>query len=153
MKLDNTQRTLCEAALALISDGKVLRDCSRLLGVRRSTLHDWLTMAPEMAGNYARAREKQADAMAEDLYFMAQDKNLDPKHRKVAFDCGLKVLSRWFPEKYGEAVLLRHEVVNEAIPLTQEEIIARLGVALQRPLALQLHHSDPMVEDADFSEC
>lgn len=126
-----------------------MRECSTALGVRRSTLERWLTESPQTMGSFARAREMRADVMAEDLYIMSQDKTLDAKHRKVAFDCGLKILSRWYPEKYGEAILLKHEDHTPRKELSHNDIVERLALMLNRPQPLQIGHE---VEDAEFTD-
>lgn len=148
MTLDDAQLAMCEAAIALTKDGKVLRQCSQALGVGRSTLEDWLGSSPQLAGRYAQAREAFAHAFAEDLVIMSQDKTLDAKHRRVAFDCGMKVLSRWFPDKYGEAILLKHEDVTPREALSHAQIVERLATMLKRPTPLQLSHD---IIDAEYT--
>jgi len=124
---------LCEAALPLIAEGKTLMSIAKSFGVMRHKLGEWLTATPEAAEQYARARDAGWDAMAEELYATGMDPALDPKDRRVRLDCGLKLLARWCPQRYGEAVLLKHEVAEGVEELTSQQMVAALAEMLAPP--------------------
>lgn len=131
------KQALCEAALPLIAEGKTLMSIAKSFGVMRHKLGEWLQATPEASEHYARARDSGWDAMAEELYAMVMDSGLDPKDRRIRLEGGLRLLARWCPARYGEAVLLKHEVTHEVEELTSEQMVAALAEMLTaKPPAL-----------------
>ena len=137
-----------EAALALVEEGSVLLEIARVMGVRRATLQMTLSRS-DVASRYARARNLQYDAIADKLYVMSQDFSLDPKDRKMRLEGGLKFLARWCPERYGEAILLKHENVPAHLALPDEEVVQQLAEYLKRPIPLALE--GPII-DGEFTD-
>lgn len=124
----------CDAALPLIANGKTVLTVAKSLGVLRSELWNWLTATPDRAEMFAQARELGWDALAEELFEMSQDPTLNAKDRRVRLDGGLKMLARWCPHRYGEAVLLKHEVETTGEELTSEQMVAALAEILGKPV-------------------
>jgi hypothetical protein len=152
VNLDAAQLAICDAAISLVYEGNTPYDCSKLMGVARRTLMDWLKSSPQMAARYARAREDGWDALAERaLHDVGNPATGDPKSRKVLFDARLKVLSRWCPARYGESMLPKVDDSGvEREELTQEQIVERLAVMLKRPIPLALTHDDGTI-NAEFT--
>lgn len=105
-----------------------------------------------MAGRYARARDRCWDMRAMRLPGIIAKMN-DAKMARVIADVELKLLARWCPQRYGEALLLK---VGDAgddgeRELTNNEIIRRLQLVAKRPAQLALAAPDD-IEDAEFSD-
>lgn len=88
----------------------------------RTTVHKWVKDIPEFANNYARAREDQADFLAEEILEIADDGNNDTKRikkgkefieventewtnrSKLRVDARKWIASKLKPKKYGDKV-------------------------------------------------
>lgn len=121
---------LADAICELLVDGKSLRTiCSTAKMPSRSTVIRWLAVNEAFRNQYARARELQADTLAEEILDIADKAVLGERLKK---DGKGKVLERqtgdmversklmidarkWYagklqPKKYGERVALDHGV-------------------------------------------
>lgn len=56
----------------------------------------------------AYARDVGADAIATDALHIADDTTGDPQRDKLRIDTRLRLLAKWNPKRYGEAMQLRH---------------------------------------------
>src|SRR5215470_18176986 len=109
-----------DAIVHWIAEGKPLREFCRQNDLAWSTVYDWLEAQPDFAVRFARAREIGADAIAAQALEIA-DTPVEgvrteiggkdgPKevredmlgHRKLQVETRLKLLAKWFPQKYGE---------------------------------------------------
>lgn len=84
----------------------------------QSTIYKWLLRVPEFAEKYARAREAQMEAMAEDILQIADDTGNDTKYvgengtpvadnewisrSKLRVDTRKWLMSKLAPKKYGD---------------------------------------------------
>lgn len=68
---------LMEQICSRIADGESLRKICVSIGVNRETVRDWLNKDPQFSGQYARAREEQADLLADQCIEIADDKSQD----------------------------------------------------------------------------
>ena len=97
-----------DQALDLVADGYGIRTVARKTGIRRSTLWDTLESA-EYAGRYARARQRQADTIADMIMQIVKHclaGKLDPNAARVAID-GIKwQASKLKPQVYGDKLAL-----------------------------------------------
>ncbi|MCO7468850.1 terminase small subunit protein [Stenotrophomonas maltophilia] len=135
---------LADAICELLVDGKSLRTiCSTAKMPSRSTVIRWLAENEGFRNQYARARELQADTLAEDILDIADKAVLGERLKK---DGKGKVLERqtgdmversrlmidarkWYagklqPKKYGERVALDHGV--------QDNLADKLRAARER---------------------
>jgi len=97
-----TADIVCE----LIADGKSLRSiCKRDDMPTTSTVCKWLSLVPSFAEQYARAREMQADALADEITDIADDTTGDPQRDKLRVDARKWVAAKLKPRKYGEKTL------------------------------------------------
>ncbi|HHA2515017.1 TPA: terminase small subunit protein [Stenotrophomonas maltophilia] len=135
---------LADAICDLLVDGKSLRTiCSTAKMPSRSTVIRWLAENEAFRNQYARARELQADTLAEEILDIADKAVLGERLKK---DGKGKVLERqtgdmversklmidarkWYagklqPKKYGERVALDHGV--------QDNLAAQLRAARER---------------------
>jgi len=135
---------LADAICELLVDGKSLRTiCSTAKMPNRSTVIRWLAENEAFRNHYARARELQADTLAEEILDIADKAVLGERLKK---DGKGKVLERqtgdmversklmidarkWYagklqPKKYGERVALDHGV--------QDNLADKLRAARER---------------------
>ncbi len=103
-------------------DAKVAADiCSRLAGGESlnaicgdekmpalSTVYLWLSKRPEFLEQYVRAREEQADTLADQILQIADEENEDPQRQRLRVDARKWVASKLKPKKYGDKVDLEH---------------------------------------------
>lgn len=102
-----TKRTpeVIERLLGGIADGKTLRALCREEGMPNwRTVYDWIEADAELAAQVARARELGFDAIAEDVFDIADGTRASSEHvqlSKMRIDTRLKLLACWSPKKYG----------------------------------------------------
>lgn len=120
---------------ARIAEGRSLRSiCTDEDMPPARTVFDWLASRPEFSQQYARAREAQADALAEECLDIADDGTNDWMERQSESEKGAGVNNGWVlngehvqrsrlridarkwyasklaPKKYGDKIELEHEV-------------------------------------------
>lgn len=124
---------IASSICAQIADGHSLRKISREEGMpSMTTIFDWLGTKPEFAEQYARAKEAQADALAEDMLDIADmppsigEKGTvdagDVAHMRLRIDTRKWIASKLKPKKYGDKI--EQEIKGE-VGLTVQ--IVRLG--------------------------
>lgn len=109
-----------EKILLWISEGKTLRDyCRQENSPSFQLVYLWLDKDPDFAGRFARAREIGADAIAAEALEIADTPIIGEEteddgdklkvkrgdmlgHRKLQVETRLKLLAKWFPQKYGD---------------------------------------------------
>lgn len=98
--------TICMEIMA----GKSLRTICAMEGMpAASTVYAWLGQYPEFSAQYARAREVQADMLADEIIEIA-DSDLDPNRARVMIDARKWLAGKLRPKKYGDRVELDHKV-------------------------------------------
>jgi hypothetical protein len=112
---------------AQIADGHSLRKICRAEGIPSlTTIFEWLGSKPEFAEQYARAKEAQADAMAEDILDIADmppertEKGVDSAdvaHMRLRIDTRKWIASKLKPKKYGDKI--------------EQEIKGEMGLTVQ----------------------
>lgn len=112
---------MADAICEWIAEGKPLREFCRQEGSPAwRTVYDWLEAHPEFAARFTRAREIGADAIAHEALEIADTPvdgvttEVDGEgkikrrtedmlgHRKLQVETRLKLLAKWFPQKYGD---------------------------------------------------
>jgi hypothetical protein len=88
-----------------IADGVTLRALCREDGMPNwRTVYDWIEADEQLAAQVARARELGFDAIAEDVFDIADGTRAISEHvqlSKMRIDTRLKLLACWNPKKYG----------------------------------------------------
>lgn len=116
-----------------ISEGEPLAQICRdehMPGV--STVYDWMKRRGDLSGAIARAREAGFDVIATDCLKIADDPEGDPQRDKLRVDTRLKLLAKWDPKRYGEAVQLKHsDAEGQTIDLSATSAAARLAALLE----------------------
>ena len=98
--------TICQEIMA----GKSLRLICAMEGMpAASTVYAWLGQYPVFQDMYARAREVQADVLADEILEIA-DSDLDPNRARVMIDARKWLAGKLRPKKYGDRVELDHKV-------------------------------------------
>lgn len=137
-----------EAICERIANSESLRSIAESIGVSQGSVIVWLAEFPEQ---YARAREFQADALADEIMAIADESAMDTyvdengntrTNQEVVARSRLRVDSRkWIaskfkPKMYGEKLNLDGEFKVQN--LTEEQILSRLS-ALSDKLGLSLN--------------
>lgn len=92
-----------------LSDGESLRAiCESSSMPSRPTVFRWLSQSLQFRDQYARAREAQADLMAEEILEIADDKDADTQRSRLRFDARKWLASKMAPKKYGDKVTQEH---------------------------------------------
>ncbi len=116
-----------------IADGHSLRKLCREDNIPSlATIFEWLASKPEFAEQYARAKDAQADAMAEDMLdiadippSMSADGKIDSgdvADKRLRIDTRKWIASKLKPKKYGDKI--EQEIKGE-VGLTVQ--IVRMG--------------------------
>lgn len=113
---------------AKIADGHSLRKICREEGIPSlTTVFEWLADKPEFAEQYARARDAQADAMADDIQDIADTPPAltaegkidagDVADKRLRIDTRKWIASKLKPKKYGDKI--------------EQEIKGEIGLTVQ----------------------
>lgn len=116
---------IADEIIEWISQGKTLRDYCRQDGKPHwNTVALWRHKDPEFDVRFTRAREAGADAIAEECLRIADDGindtyiDDDGKERidmdvlqrsRLRVETRLKLLAKWFPQRYGDKQTVQHE--------------------------------------------
>jgi len=101
---DEVAMSICEQ----IAQGKSVRAiCSDDSMPAMSTVFKWLNDIPQFSEHYARAREQQAEAFAQELIEIADDESGDVKgdavrRSQLRVETRKWVASKLLPKKYGD---------------------------------------------------
>ncbi|MES2904019.1 MAG: terminase small subunit protein [Pseudomonadota bacterium] len=126
---------LADTIVAGIENGIPLRQLARLHGFSKSWFYVWKNEDEELAGRIARARDIGFDEIAEETLEIADDASNDWMEReteagniipsvnhehvqrsKLRIDTRLKLLAKWYPQKYGEKTLIGSDPDNPLPP-------------------------------------
>ncbi|MDE2104683.1 MAG: hypothetical protein KGL39_46030 [Patescibacteria group bacterium] len=104
-----TANLLCER----IADGESLRAICREDGMPgKSTVFEWLAAHQDFADHYARARETQADSLADEIIDIADNSSLDANDKRVRIDTRKWLAGKLRPKKYGDKLELSGDREN-----------------------------------------
>lgn len=94
-----------DAICERLADGESLRSICRDDEMpAKSTVFKWLGLIPAFADQYARARETQADSLADDIVDIADNKTLEPNDKRVRIDARKWLAGKLRPKAYGDKV-------------------------------------------------
>lgn len=109
---------------ALISEGKSLRTIAKVEGMPSTeTMYNWMRLFPEFLERYARAKEDQADAFAEEMLDLADDDTVDTNRSRLQIDTRKWLAMKLKPKKYGERITQEH--TGDAFSSLAEAIIGK----------------------------
>ncbi|MGX1587333.1 terminase small subunit-like protein [Brevundimonas diminuta] len=96
---------VADAICERLADGESLRSICRDDEMpAKSTVFKWLGLIPAFADQYARARETQADSLADDIVDIADNKTLEPNDKRVRIDARKWLAGKLRPKAYGDKV-------------------------------------------------
>lgn len=124
--------SLADAICERLADGESLRSiCSDDEFPAKSTVFKWLATNSAFADQYARARETQADSLADDIVDIADNAKFDANDKRVRIDARKWLAGKLRPKVYGDSQTLKHTGASggpvEYANLTEAEIDARLA--------------------------
>lgn len=95
--------TICER----LADGESLRSICRGADMpNKATVFRWLSANQSFSDQYARARETQADSLADDVTDIADRTDLEANDKRVRIDARKWLAGKLRPKKYGDKVAL-----------------------------------------------
>ena len=105
-------RDICDEIVEWIGHGKTLRDYCRQEGKPKpSTVYDWLVKDKEFGERFARARETGYEALAQECQAIADENcmdQVDVGRNRLRVETRLKLLAKWWPQKYGDRQAVDH---------------------------------------------
>lgn len=124
IRTEDERRDILTALEAWISEGKTLREFCRQEGMPSwTTVYAWMADEPGYEERFTRARQLGAEAIAQECLTIADTTCLGVEqeydedgdlvrekrgdmlgHRKLQIETRLKLLAKWFPQKYGDKV-------------------------------------------------
>lgn len=115
-----------------------------------STVFKWLTQQPQFAEQYARAREEQAEALADEIVGIADEADVTTKidgedvrlaldatavaRNRLRVDSRKWVASKLKPKKYGDRQILAGDPDAPLMLMPEDQLDARLNVLLAKAL-------------------
>jgi hypothetical protein len=96
-----------EAILSAVAEGKSLRFVCREMGIHPGYASAMMRSAPDLAAQYARAREERAEVLAESVLTIAQDAmagGIKPDAARVAIDAYKWAAGKMDAKRYGDKV-------------------------------------------------
>ena len=79
------------------------------------TVYRWLRENEDFCQNYTRAKEDQADYLADDTLTICDDQSIDPQQKRIMVDTRKWLASKFKPKKYGDRIAVAGDSEN---PLT-----------------------------------
>ncbi len=130
-------RALDDKICMMLATGNSLVSVCQQVGIDYSTVKRWLASKPEFCARYARAREDQADYLADEIIAIADDGSRDYKesaegvalvdHDHIArsrlrVDARKWAASKLAPKKYGDKIQAEH-TGKDGAPLIPSQIL------------------------------
>lgn len=91
-----------------IIEGKSLVKTCEELDVNYRLVFNWLKEHAEFLDNYTRAREIQADSLADGVLDVADDSTIPADERRVRIDARKWYAGKLKPKKYGDSTQIKH---------------------------------------------
>lgn len=121
---------LADRICAALSEGTPLAVICREIGIDRVTAYRWAEERPELAQRIAHARDLGYDAIADRVRRTARgdasdgDSSGDVQRDKLIVETDLKLLAKWCPKRYGEALDVKHSgAVNLTISTDDASVL------------------------------
>ena len=101
---DEIAKAICEE----LTIGKSLVSACRKLNVCYQSVFKWIHENEQFLYNYTRAREAQADYLADAVLDVADDLAIPPDSRRIMVDSRKWYAGKLKPKKYGDSTQLKH---------------------------------------------
>jgi hypothetical protein len=120
-RIEGYSDTIAEAICDQIMCGKTLHQICALDGMPSiGTLTRWLRQHKDFDALYARAKEIQADILADEILDLADDPTIDPTRLRVRVDTRKWMAAKFKPRRYGERTAV--ELTGSVQALSDEEL-------------------------------
>lgn len=127
------QRGQIEAVLESVSTGVSVRKSCEAAGVKVTTLLTWITKDQSLREQYARARELQADALADEILDISDEAASSSEavqRNKLRVDTRKWSAARLRPQVWGEKVSMDHK--HTFTDETDDELRARIARLMEK---------------------
>ena len=101
------------------------------------TVLTWLNKYASFSVDYARAKQQQVEAMAEDIIDISMDDSLEPNDKRVRVDTLKWLLSKLIPKTYGDKIDVTSG--GEALAAPAHQIDARVQSIIMQAHARRLN--------------
>lgn len=137
---------LIATVLERIAQGETLSALGKELDFHPTSWGDWVGADEALAVAYRRAREAGSDAIAEQALALIDEEparvegRVDAGHvawRRLQAETRLKLLSKWFPAKYGDKVGVEHTGPGGGAVQIEQTTSVNLIAQQMRELAAQ----------------
>lgn len=110
-----------------VSEGKSLVFAAYNAGVPYGTVNRWAEENQAFREMYARARQNQADSLADQIVTIADDETISPESRRVRVEARKWVAAKLKPRVYGDKMVLSGDAENpiSILAVRLDEAIAR----------------------------
>lgn len=113
---------------ALLTEGISLRTiCKRDDLPCAATIFKWLREQPAFSDQYAKAKEASADALLEDMLYIADDSSEDVQRSRLRVDTRKWAASKLKPKKYGDKITQENTGPDGGPIKTESRIIIDFG--------------------------
>lgn len=108
-----------------IAQGKSLVTVCKEHKIEYRHVFKWIAEHPQFKDNYIRARETQADYLAEEIIDIA-DTEIDPAKARVRVDVRKWYAGKLKPKKYGDSTQIKHADADGGI-LTLKSVLGEIN--------------------------
>lgn len=118
-----------------LARGETLSSIARDLGMSRRGINMWREKDSVIDEQIQDAKDAGYDAIAERVRETARgrgDSTDDVARDKLIVDTDLKLLAKWDPKRYGDALKLSGDPESPLAGMTDEQVDARLAVLLAK---------------------
>lgn len=118
-----------------LSGGETLSSIARDLGMTRRVINMWRKQDAAIDEQMQDAKDAGYDAIAERVRETARgrgDSTNDVQRDKLIVDTDLKLLAKWDPRRYGDALKLSGDPESPLAGLTDAQVDERLAVLLAK---------------------
>ena len=98
---------ICEGIAEKIPLARLCEEDDKLPKPR--TIYNWLRTHKTFLQNYTRAKEDQADYLAEECLDIADDSTIEPADKRIRVDTRKWLASKFKPKKYGDKIETTHK--------------------------------------------
>lgn len=134
------RESIVPAICARLATGEPHTVILRDMGLKVRTVNDWRKADAEIAAQFDEARDLGYDAIAQRSRLTARgkgetdggDSTGDVQRDKLIIDTDHKLLAKWDPRRYGDALKLSGDAENPIMGMTDEQVDARLAVLLAK---------------------
>lgn len=113
-----------------IATGRSLVSWCKANHVGYSTVMQWLNAHKDFADKYARARDHQAEYLAEEIQDIADEIGKDTQHQRLRVDTRKWIASKMKPKKYGDRTIHAGDEENPIVTKSDSAIESRLAQLL-----------------------